>query len=514
MKSDRLLEIIGEAKEQYILSALDSRNGEKKSHKLYSFSRIVLIAAMIALLLFLVSCGAYGAYIVVRNLYWSEELQKNLVSYNESSDAGNVSKNWIIDEAAIELSAEPPIDGNVTITCKEWGHNADGALMVGSEYWIEKWNGTTYEEIPTQDITPWIVPEQKVVCGTKSSWTVNYGEKYGKLGAGEYRIGMMFSKVSPEGDIAQLGCYAKFNIQDPAYAPSLEAFIAALNDILNADAYHIIQVNYDMPYFSPISAKRIDLWKSGNNYANCGIYRDRETNEWQTEGTGHMVRNGIGYLINWPDHTVSAKPTEWRRIDYIEDFFFHWSTFFDSAYQNALDVAVFDNQLNIIAPTGVKLDRYYEMRIFFTNGGEIYRMECAGIPDITYSEEERELWVTVEILPTTSEEAEQMIQGIDVSTPASFSYHDDIQRIEQQGAAIITDNFRNDTVQSDMSSETAERLARAEVPAEFNTLRVFLDQSEGIWKVEFTYSADEEFYYAVYMNDVGVTQMIVTSRFQ
>lgn len=511
MKSDKLLEIIGDAKESYVLSALESRSRKRYQYKNHSYGRMILIAAMIALLLFLVGCGTF---IIVRNLYWSKELQESMVPYNEASDIGNVSKNWIIDEAAIELSAEPPVDGNITICCIEWGHSADGTLKVGSEYWIEKWNGTTYEEIPTQDKAPWIVPEQEIVCRTKSSWTVNYREKYGNLGAGQYRIGMMFSKVSVEGDVAQLGCYAKFNIQDPAYAPSLEAFIAALNDILNADAYHIIQVNYDMPYFSPISAKRIELWKSGNNYANCGIYRDRESNEWQTEGTGHMVRNGIGYLVHWPDNTVSAKPTEWRRIDYIEDFFFHWSTFFDSAYQNALDVTVFDNQLNIIAPTGVKLDRYYEMRIFFTNSGAIYRMECAGIPDITYSEEERELWVTVEILPTTSEKAEQMIHGIDVSTPEPFSYHDDIQHIEQQGVAIITDSFINNTEQSDMNSEIAERLARVEVTSEFNTLRVFLDQSEGIWKVEFTYSADEEIYYAVYINDVGVTQMIVTSRFQ
>ena len=108
MKSDKLLEIIGEAKETYVLSALDSRNGKKEVHPHYSLSRIVLIAAMIALLLFLVGCGAY---IIVRNLYWSEELQEDLAAYNEISDLGIVSKNWIIDEAAIELSAEPPIDG-------------------------------------------------------------------------------------------------------------------------------------------------------------------------------------------------------------------------------------------------------------------------------------------------------------------------------------------------------------------------------------------------------------------
>lgn len=74
MKSDKLLEIIGEAKETYVLSALDSRNGKKEVHPHYSLSRIVLIAAMIALLLFLVGCGAY---IIVRNLYWSEELQED-----------------------------------------------------------------------------------------------------------------------------------------------------------------------------------------------------------------------------------------------------------------------------------------------------------------------------------------------------------------------------------------------------------------------------------------------------
>ena len=77
MKSDKLLEIIGETKKIYVLSALDSRNGKKKVHPHYSLSRIVLIAAMIALLLFLVGCGAY---IIVRNMYWSEELKEDSVS--------------------------------------------------------------------------------------------------------------------------------------------------------------------------------------------------------------------------------------------------------------------------------------------------------------------------------------------------------------------------------------------------------------------------------------------------
>lgn len=511
MKSDKLLEIIGEAKEQYILSALDSRNGKKKTHQQYSFRRVVLIAAIITLLLFLVGCGAY---IIVRNLYWSEELQEDLAAYNEISDIGIVSKNWIIDEAAIELSAEPPTNGNVTITCKEWGHNADGTLIVGSEYWIEKWNGTTYEEIPTRDRTPWIVSEQEVACGTESSWTVNYLEKYGELVAGEYRIGMMFSKESPDGEIAQLGCFAKFNVQDAAYAPTLEAFTASLNNILNADSYHIIRYSYDIPSFSPFSATRTEIVKSGENYAKCFIGKSKDTDEWATEGDGSLYRNGVGFDVKWNGDSVASNVGTWCEADYVTADVPLWSIFFDSAYQSAIDVTTTDNQLRIIALTGVKMDKFYEMRIFFAGDGSIYRMECAGIPDKTYAEEDRELWSVVEILTTSPEDAELLLQSIDLTIPQPFSHSDDLQLIEQQGLEKRLDGFRNQSVQDEMTSAIAAQLARAEVSVELATVTVFFDQAENIWKVEITSALDDSLFYAIYMNGDGITQMIVTTPFQ
>lgn len=510
MKSEKLLEVIGEAREQYVLSSLSSRK-EQVVHQKASWKRIVLIAAMIALLLLLVGCGAY---IVVRNLFWSEELRENLVAYNNLSDVGIVSKNWIIDEAAIELSAEPPIDGNVTITCKEWGHNADGTLIVGGEYWIEKWNGTTYEEIPTRDRTPWIVPEQEVVCGTKSSWTVHYSEKYGALEAGQYRIGMMFSKESPDGEVAQLGCYAKFNVQEAAYAPTLEAFTASLNDILNANSYHIIRYSYDLPAFSPFSAVRTEILKYGDNYAECTIRQSKDNDEWSTDGDGSFYQNGVGYGIEWSGDSVNSNPKAWNEADYVTAEVPLWSTFFDSAYQNAIDVTAADNQLRIIARTGIKMDKFYEMRIFFTGDGSIYRMECAGIPDKMYAEEDRELWSVVEILITSPEEAELLLQSVDVSMPQSFSYQDDLQRMEQQAAEKRLDGFRNQSTHAEMSSGLAAQLARAEVSVELATVKVFFDQAENVWKVEITSALDDSLFYAIYMNGEGLTQMIVTTSFQ
>ena len=62
MKSEKLLEIIGEAKETYVLSALDSRNRKKTSPKRIALGRAVLIAAIIAMMLLLVGCTV--AYIL------------------------------------------------------------------------------------------------------------------------------------------------------------------------------------------------------------------------------------------------------------------------------------------------------------------------------------------------------------------------------------------------------------------------------------------------------------------
>lgn len=61
MKSDKLLQIVGEAKEIYVLSALDSRNGKKRPQRQLAISRTLLIAALIAMMLLLVGCAVIYA---------------------------------------------------------------------------------------------------------------------------------------------------------------------------------------------------------------------------------------------------------------------------------------------------------------------------------------------------------------------------------------------------------------------------------------------------------------------
>lgn len=80
MNSNDLLDVIGEAKEKHILDAVDTRNGVHLQKKRLSMNRAFLIAAAIALMLFLMGC----AWVVMRlqhmttdappfTDYWGEE---------------------------------------------------------------------------------------------------------------------------------------------------------------------------------------------------------------------------------------------------------------------------------------------------------------------------------------------------------------------------------------------------------------------------------------------------------
>lgn len=473
-------------------------------------TRGLLFAAVVAILLLLSGCCLY---VITRNLNWSKELEQDLQSYNEATDIGILSKNWMLDEAAIELSAAPPVDGTLEITCQEWGLNAEGTLHIGREYWIEKWNGKTYGEIPTLDKTPWILPEQQVTCGTQSSWTVDYQEKYGELEPGNYRIGLMVSKAGQDGEDASLGCFAKFRVQETNLVPYLEQFNEAFLALKNADAYHIYRtefVNNVVP--SDYDAHRDEIWKCGNDFAECVVVKELNAEAFNSFGSGQMLRDGVGYGVKWPEGKITGQPGNWNRLDFVEGSFFElWSTFFDSAYQKAVDVQSFDGQLNIVTASDLMDHKEYgEIQAFFDSEGNLQRLEYAQIPGLTYDEEDRVLWTAVDVIPTSSEEAAKLIQSIDVTNPASFSFEEDQQQWEANGYTVKTEGFHSTAAQSHMDMDTAVRLANAEVASKENITTVYYDPDAQIWKVVFTYSQDDSVYYAVYLDNAGITQQIVS----
>lgn len=480
-------------------------------------TRALLIAAMISLLLLLVGCGAY---VITRNLHWSKELEQDLTSYNERTDIGLKSKPWEIDEAVISLSASFPVKCEVEIICQEFRPNVEGILHIGTEYWIEKWNGKAYEEIPTLDKNPWLVPEQQVACGTQSRWTVNYREKYGDLAPGYYRIGMMVSKETQGSEPAELGCFAKFRVQETNLAPYLEQYNQALLSLKNAEAYHILVTEYSWNILGEnwldFEASREEIWKSGSDYVQCRVFQWLNEESFDATGVGEMLRSGVGYGVDWPEGYVTSQPGSWRKLDFVNDTNFTlWTVMLDTAYEYAIDVQSFDSQLNIVTADEYTegMDSYcyyYEIRTFFDTEGNIKKIEHAQIPNLNYSEEDRILSKTVQVIPTSPEEAAALMQSIDLTKASPFSFAEDKQQIEANGYVVKTDGFRNTTAQRELDIDSATNLAKAEVTSKSNIVTVYYDKDAQIWKVTFTYSQDDSIYCAVYMDNTGITQMIVS----
>lgn len=480
-------------------------------------TRGLLIAAMVSILLLLSGCCLY---VITRNLNWSKELELDLRPYNEGTDIGILSKNWMLDEAAIELSAAPPVDGTVEITCQEWGLNSEGTLNIGAEYWIEKWNGKTYEEIPTLDKTSWILPEQQVICGTKSSWTVNYREKYGDLEPGNYRIGLMVSKEGQSGELNELGCFAKFRVQETNLVPYLEKFNQAYTALINAEAYHILVTDYyhNQMGDNPVEyeARREEIWKSGNDYLETTAVQwlNQEDFDDSSAGGALMLRSGVGYSVRWAEGGAWDQPISWQTLDFVtETNFTLWNIMYEDVYQSAVDVEHLDGQLNIMEAHDYGGDigtEYFEIRAFFDSDENLTKLECAKIPGLTYSEEDRILWITVKVLPISPEEAAQLIQSVDVTHPVPFSFAEDQKQMEEDGLAVKTEGFHNTAAQEQVTIDSATQLAKAEVTSKANIIKVFYDKDAKLWKVTFTYSQDDNIYYAVYLDDAGITKMIVS----
>ena len=160
---------------------------------------------------------------------------------------------------------------------------------------------------------------------------------------------MMVSKTSAEGATSQLGCFAKFRIQETNMAPYLEEYTKAFLALKNAKAYHIICTEYSHNW-NPLvefAESREEFWKSGNDWVTCYVIKELNADEFNHFGVGQMYRGGIGYGLDWSDGTVSEKPGMWSKLDFVDKQSCEsWCTSYSAAYQYAVDVQSTDEYLN------------------------------------------------------------------------------------------------------------------------------------------------------------------------
>lgn len=465
--------------------------------------RPLLIAAIIALTALLVGCGVIVAQ---RILNWTPEMEEYLAPYNEEPEPGAVARDWYIEDVDIYLSIDQPETSVLPISVETWTEEAEGTLEVGTEYWIEKWNGTSYQEIPTLDGNPWVVPAQTLDCNGEYSWTADYSGSYGQLEPGHYRLGMMISLVPPTGDRTEMGCYAKFQIYTNDVKPYVDTYVKAFDELLNGNSFHVrVKDHYGKNATSSDKYNITEVWKAGKDYFQHSVtYYLDDTFCWDW---GDLLRNGAGYALTFGSMEADAYPETVESVQYLEPFNFtlHLSEF--DYFKTGVDSATADGDSVIFIKDEENINDVY----FGVRKVEVEYNTSGSIAKLSFVNEESDIAIEVEVLEDSPKEIRSWIDSIDVISPRGFSYAKEMEALAQLPYEKIESGFRNTSPIVNLNRDDVLEIAKAEsTRADYNVYSISYDQESKMWKVEFEISWDSRYYEVIYIANNGIPQMVAT----
>lgn len=465
--------------------------------------RPLLIAAIIALTALLVGCGVM---VVTRMLNWTPEMEEYLAPYNEETSPGAVARDWYIEDVDIHLSIDQPETSVLPISAETWTAEAEGTLEVGTEYWIEKWNGTAYQEIHTLDGNPWIVPVQTLDCNGEFSWAADYAESYGQLEPGHYRLGMMIALVPPTGEKTEMGCYAKFQVYTKDIKPYVDAYVNAFNALLDGDTFHIrVRDHYSKDAMASDKYNITEIWKAGQDYFQHSVtYFTDDTFCWDW---ADLLRKGTGYTLTFGSPETDVYPATVETVQYLEpiNFTLHLDEF--NFFSRGVDSVTADgNTVILIKDAEDTNDVHFGMRKV-----EAQYNTSGNIAKLSFADEESGITIEVEVLEADSDEIRSWIDSIDVVSPRSFSYSKEMEALAQLSYEKVESGFQNTASVSNVNRDTVLELAKAECTrSDYNVYSISYDQDSQMWKVEFGISWDSYYYEVIYMNNNGLTQLVAT----
>lgn len=487
--------------EEYVHEAAAHRQ-ERRSHRPFRF---LLIAAIIVTM----ATTAYG--VVMRNLHWTPEEQKVLTEYNQGTVLGAVAADWYIDDVDITLSIAQPETSALSISAKTWSQKAEGILETDSEYWVEKWNGTSYEELPTLNGKPWYVPKQTLTCNDDIHWAADYGPSYGQLEAGHYRLGMMVTLTDSHGTSSQKGCYAKFRVYTLDVKPYVDAYVKAFQNLVNGDTYHISIKQQNLSgEFSKGLYSVTDLWKAGQDHllhdVTYSVKDDRYLSDY-----GYIMRKAQKNHLRWGSDQTTAIPKSVESAPYVtlENFSLYLDEF-DHFSRGVDSVTVDGTEIILVKDPEIIVQKVYgeEDNVVQLSGQELHiRYDAQGnLQEMTLVRSE--YTVNVKILSNTADKIRDQINAIDLDTPASFSYAQEMEALEHLAYEKKTLDFRNAAPL--LSPNRDSILARAKQECsrnDYNVDSVSYDTNADMWKVEFGISWDSYIYEAVYLDGTGIPKM-------
>lgn len=242
----------------------------------------------------------------------------NLTEFDRNYPLGSEEMKWDFfeDPWTFSLGGENPMPGGITMVHKPASETAGVVLNHGGEYFLESWDGNQWNLLYRGTVSSEAPEETAVFSGNTITEpvpvSVNWGDEYGALEAGKYRVGMYYTAIRSSAEQETNLCYAKFVINSSEKDSLIQKCNSALEEILGSNTYHIQRTDY-------MSQKRDDegsyyyvtnVWKSGQNFYEEVTYYYNSTDEIRS-ALGMLLRDGKGYSWN----TLQSLDKSWSEND-------------------------------------------------------------------------------------------------------------------------------------------------------------------------------------------------------
>ena len=455
--------------------------------------------------------------------YENGKIPSNYTEYDRDFMLGSGQMRWhyFNDSWQFALGAENATATGLTLVYCESG-DGHKSLTADEGFWIEKLvDGKWTLLTPKAEVTNAPATQIHVSWTATDRLTVDWTDSYGPLDYGFYRLGRYHTVTMPSGESETQHCYAKFRLYNPNQDALLSKCTQALNALKSADSYHLYAFDWmpdspDMEYY-----RQEEIWKQGTDHLDIYSYPLRSNLSQMQSVNGGLWRNGKYYGLEWSGQpAVSPVSSWWLSADGYRDgsnldmwtYGFQW---YDAQVEEVvqdgntiriLEAYDFDNRY-----------QYTEISLTFDESGNLKGMVASYLPKKDCAQSEKVVREELVVFDTSAAEIRDVIQRQDVSNPVPFSYAEDQSKYPD----AQTRNFKNTAAKTVSSVSDAIALADKEctlpdrnagVETPYYQMSVYRDAGAGIWKVELFWWQDDDCYQAIYMNDQGITQMIVNEK--
>ena len=486
------------------MKKIHSENKETRKG-LYTFRRIILVAAAVMALATTVMASTGFRF----TDWFSAAMIGN--HYDEDVILGSGSMCWHVGDRIVDLSAEKATSTGAVIACDDISPPDSNEITVGSDYWMEQWIDGSYVKLEAKTALTDI--ERSIPTVETTAWEISWENAYGELDDGYYRIGMTFSGTKTNGEQEEVICYAKFRIYQEEMGAAIGKCVDAMEALYSRESYHttLYWYGWDGAEFSVITD---DTWKSGDDFLNYhewhGIYEE------SPRVSGTMVRDGTAYGLEWEKADPKSEIVQWDMLFFDSAYdSVDWDWMLDPSGATTGEVFVDGNVITVLKSAGCAGIAQTELTYTFDDAGSLQSIVRKNLPLADCAEEEKILEYVLEVHDTKPAECARMIESQNLKVCSTFSWLED----QMNNPDAILSGFSNTTpnpiVDPIMAVELAKRETNmvteiAESPSlYYHTIVVSYDANSMIWRVEFTFPQDEKNYQAIYINQEGITQMIV-----